>query len=79
MINNPFVDDSLLSVSTDQGLVSTARDCLAMFCEASGAIVNDHKTNYWLVGIEDHPTWLPVVWRFVQPGVIVLILVYHLG
>jgi hypothetical protein len=42
-----------------------------VFCEASGEIVSDHKINYWLVGLEDHPMWFPAAWRFVQPGVIV--------
>jgi hypothetical protein len=64
MINNNFVDDSLMSVSTDQNSISTSMDCLAVFCEASGAIFSDHKTNYWLFGIEDRPTWFPDAWRF---------------
>jgi hypothetical protein len=55
VINNHFSDDSLLSISTNQELVSTSRDCLAMFFEDSKAIVSDHKIDYWIVGLEDHP------------------------
>jgi len=71
MIKNHFAYDSLFSVSIDQKSISTARDCLVVFCEASGAIVSDHKTNYWLVGLEDQPTWFPVAWIFFEPRVIV--------
>jgi hypothetical protein len=65
MVNDHFADDSLLLVSVDQESVSAARDCFILFCEVVGAIVSDHKTNYWLVGLEDLPTWFPIAWRFV--------------
>jgi hypothetical protein len=41
-----------------------------MLCEASRAIVSDHKTSYKLVGIDDPLTWIPTTWKFVCPGVI---------
>lgn len=44
MINNHFVDDSLLSVSVDEESISTIKDCLVVFCEASREIVIDHET-----------------------------------
>jgi hypothetical protein len=71
IINNHFVDDSLFTTFVDKNFVSTTKDCLAMFCKASWKIVSDHKTNYWLVGIEDYPMWFPTSWRFFQQGVIV--------
>jgi hypothetical protein len=43
MINNHFVDDSLLLVSADEESISTERNCLAVVCEASGEIVSDHN------------------------------------
>jgi len=51
--HNHFADDSLLSVRVDQDSVAGARDCLSVFCEASGAIVSDHKMDYWLVGLDE--------------------------
>lgn len=71
MVNHLFADDSLLSVCVDQGSVDGARDCLAVFCKAFGAVVSDHKTNYWLVGLEDPPDSIPPAWTFVRPSVIV--------
>jgi len=50
MVNNHFVDDSLLSVNAEQGSVEGAISCLNTFCTASDSVVNNHKTKYWLVG-----------------------------
>jgi hypothetical protein len=33
--------------------VLVARECLIMFCDASGAIVSDHKTDFWWVGLDE--------------------------
>lgn len=46
MVNNHFVDESLFSSRVDQVVVVGARDCFSMFFQASGAMANDHKTDY---------------------------------
>ena len=45
MVNNHFVNDSLLSLQVGQVVVG-ARDCLVAFYWVSRAMVSDHKTNY---------------------------------
>ena len=54
-----FSDDSLLSATTERESISTAMDCLNLFCKTSRAIVNEYKTNYWVVDLHDPPTWIP--------------------
>ena len=42
------------------------------FYKAFGAIVSEHKTNYWIIGIDNLPKWIPKTsWKFLQPSVIV--------
>ena len=60
MVNNHFADDSLMSMKAYQDSIVGAQDCLSTFCEASGVVVNDHKINYWLVGLDEPPTWIPL-------------------
>jgi hypothetical protein len=41
-----------------------------VFCEAFGVIVSDHKTNYLLVGLDEPPSWIIVVWNLIPPSII---------
>jgi hypothetical protein len=41
------------------------------FCNASGVVVSEWKTNYWLVGLDDSLAWIPSLWNWVKLGVIV--------
>jgi hypothetical protein len=53
MVNNHFADDSLLSISADQGLLMGLFLDLDTFCELlQGSMVNAHKTDYWLIGLD---------------------------
>lgn len=53
MVNNHFVDDSHLLVRAEKVSVDGALACLDTFCSASGDIVNAHKTDFWLVGLDE--------------------------
>lgn len=44
MINNHFVDGSLLLVHLDQGSVGAIRGCSDTFYSAYGVVVNEWKT-----------------------------------
>lgn len=46
MMNNHFVDDSLLSLPLDQNSMDATRSCLDIFCSAFGSMVSKHKINY---------------------------------
>ena len=46
MVNNHFVDGSLLYLRDDQDVIANAKDCLSIFFHASRDLVSDHKTNY---------------------------------
>lgn len=50
-----------------------------MFYEASQAIINNHKTDYWLVGLDEPPTWIPSAWTFVNLSIIVRYLGIPIG
>ena len=52
MVNKHFANDSLISLSVEQGWVDA---CLDVFCTTSGFVVNDQKTNFWLVGLDSPP------------------------
>jgi len=64
-------DDYILSTIVEGEYVSIVRNCLTVFYEASRAIINDHKTKFWWVGIDEITTWIPTTWDFVCLGVIV--------
>lgn len=59
VVNNHFVDDSLLLVRLDQILVETTRGCFDVFCSASRVVVTKRNVDYCLVGLDDPITWIP--------------------
>ena len=54
-VSNQFVANSFFSISTEHDSVVEIKDCISILCEDSSAIINDNKTNYWLVGVEEVP------------------------
>jgi hypothetical protein len=70
MVNNQFVDDSLLLLSVEWRSVGRALACLDMFCTTSGFVVNAHKTSYWLVGLDVPLDWIPTTWTHIWPRVV---------
>lgn len=52
---NHFVDDPLLSLSVEEGSIDEALAFLYTFCLASIIVVDDHKTDFWLVGLDSPP------------------------
>ena len=66
MVNNHFLDDSLVSMIVDRELVSTTSKCLNLFCQALGDIISDNKSDYWIVGLDEPPTWIMITWWFLQ-------------
>ena len=60
MANNYIAHDFFLSFQVDEDLVSSCRGFLSIFCNASRATINDHKTDYWLIGIDGSPIWIPL-------------------
>ena len=71
MANNDFAHDFFLSFEVDQELVSSCRGFLSIFCNPSRAKINDHKTDYWFIGIDGSPISIPLAWALVHPCVIV--------
>ena len=71
MVRDHFVDDSLLTMTTEKEYIITTMQFLALFCKELGAIVSDTKIDYQIIGLNDPPTWIPTSWNFVQLGVIV--------
>ena len=57
-MNNHFVDNSLLSMTTEKESISTAMKFLSLFFKPLGVIVSDHKTNYWIIGLDNPPKWI---------------------
>ena len=45
-VSNHFVDNYLLSISTEHDLVVDIKDCISILCEASSVIINENKTNF---------------------------------
>ena len=71
MVNNHFVEDSLVSVRDDQDSFISVQDYLSKFLNSSRAIINDHKIYYWLDGLDEPPSWISIAWIFVLPRVVV--------
>ena len=71
MANNHIVHDFFLSFQVDQNLVSSCRGFLSIFSNASRATISDHKNDYWLIGIDGSPIWIPLAWTLFHPCVIV--------
>ena len=61
LVNNDFVNDSLLSMSAKQGLVEGALACLDMFCACSGSVVNNYPvgctTELGSCCLDPYPAW----------------------
>lgn len=38
------------------------------FCKASKEILQEEKTSMILIGLDDHPGWIPSQWKWVQRG-----------
>jgi hypothetical protein len=58
-VNIHFVDDSLLPLRVEYKSVDGASTCLDTFCFASGVVVSTHKIDFWLVGLNSPPGWIP--------------------
>jgi len=71
MVNNHFAGDSLLFVRVNQESVARARDYLSAFFLAFEAMVSDHKTDYWLVDLDELLDLCPPTLIIVHQGVIV--------
>lgn len=59
IMNDHLADNSLLSVCLDQDLAQTTRGSLNTFHCAYRSMVNERKTDYWLIRLEDPPSWIP--------------------
>ena len=67
-VNNHFVDDSLLSIQVNQeSMYFSTWDFFSIFCKEYGSKIGDHKTKYWLIGIDEPPKWIPLSWNFTHP------------
>lgn len=61
----------MLSFCANQELVTSARYRLSLFCQASGVLISDHKTNHWLIVLEEAPNWIHTTWTFIHLFIIV--------
>jgi len=71
IVNNHFVNDSLLFVSDEWGLVDGSLACLDTLCVTSSSMVSSHKNDYWLVGMDTLLDWIPTTQTHIQTSVIV--------
>jgi hypothetical protein len=61
---------TLLFVNVDYRSVDGAFSCLDTFCAASGVVVSAHKIDYWIIGLDTPPKWIPTTWSHIRPEVI---------
>lgn len=71
MVNDHFANDSPFLTTAQKESFPNAMECFSLVFKEPGAIVNDRKTNYWIIGLDNPPAWIPTTWNFVQSGAIV--------
>lgn len=71
MGNNHFCKWFTPFCAPESGFNRWSQALFGCFLWGSETVVSDHKTDYWLVGLEDPPYWIPVAWNFTHPGAIV--------
>jgi hypothetical protein len=49
------------------------------FCKSSKEILQEEKTSMILIGLDDHPGWIPSQWKWVQRGKSPSILLFYLA
>lgn len=59
MVNNHFANHSLLLVSVERCSMNGALAWLNTFYPTLGFVVSNRKTDFWLVGLESLPNWIP--------------------
>ena len=57
LVDQEYADDTLLMVLYAIGVLDATRATLDLYCLASGAQINWHKSYGMLVGSQDIPTW----------------------
>ena len=59
-------------LTSKQSSVDEALACLDKFCMTSSSVVNVHKIDHWIVGLDDAPSdWISSVWTYIWFGVVV--------
>ena len=57
LVDQEYADDTLIVVLYAMPILDATRSVLDVYCLASGARINWHKSYGMLVGLEDIPTW----------------------
>jgi len=60
IVNNHFVDDSLLSNNVEQCSINKDLACLQTFFYALGVAVSYHKIDFWLVRLNSPLDRIPI-------------------
>ncbi|MCO5569111.1 hypothetical protein L7F22_022818 [Adiantum nelumboides] len=68
LIDQEYADDTLLFLHYSPDVLDTIRDALEIFCVASGARINWHKSYGILAGSDDIPTWGPGDFTWLGPS-----------
>ncbi|MCO5610734.1 hypothetical protein L7F22_064975 [Adiantum nelumboides] len=67
LVDLEYADDTLFFLHYSPDILDTIRDALEVFCVASGAHINWHKSYGILAGSEDFPTWGPRDFTWLGP------------
>jgi hypothetical protein len=79
IINNHFIDDSLLTMRVEQDLVDMVLTCLDTFFFGLGVMVSALNTIFWFFGMDSLLDWIPVAWSYVHLGPLSSVWVFLFG
>ena len=80
LLDAEFADDTAVFLAGQEENLSRFQDALELFCDASGAKINWHKSCGFWTGAGDPPAWLPdPLFRWIPPGTSVRYLGCHVG
>ena len=80
LLDAEFADDTAVFLAGQVDNLSRFQGALEVFCDASGAKINWHKSCGFWTGAGDLPAWLPdPLFRWIPPGTSVRYLGCHVG
>ena len=75
MVNNHFVDNCRLYLSVNKESKVGAHACLDTLCLDLDDMVIDYMIEFWLVGLDSPPNWIPKTWTYIR----LVMIVWYLG
>ena len=80
LLDAEFADDTAVFLAGHVDNLARFQGALEVFCDASGAKINWHKSCGFWIGAGDLPAWLPdPLFRWIPPGTSVRYLGCHVG